>query len=67
MRKSNKSIYNPIQNNRLAVLSMNYNIRYDGQYDDGGGKLLLALLPYAVPAGKKTRAARAPRKAAKET
>lgn len=67
MRKSNKSTYNPIQNNRLAVLSMNYNIRYDGQYDDGGGKLLLALLPHAVPAGKKTRTAGAPRKTATKT
>jgi hypothetical protein len=29
---------------RLAALSLNYHVRFDGQYDDQGSKLLLALL-----------------------
>jgi hypothetical protein len=67
MRKSNKSTYNPIGKDRLAVLSLNYNIRYDGQYDDGRGKLLLAILPHTVPAGTETRTAERPGKTVTET
>ena len=55
MKKNHKSTYKPQLPDRYTVLSVNYNIRYDGQYDDGGGKLLLALLPHTAPALRKTR------------
>lgn len=57
MRKNHKSSYKPLKPDRYAVLSVNYNIRYDGQYDDGGGKLLLAILPHTFPAVPKARRA----------
>jgi hypothetical protein len=37
---------------RLAALSLNYNVRFDGQYDDQGSRLLLALLANTRPTGK---------------
>lgn len=37
---------------RLAALSLNYNVRFDGQYDDQGSRLLLALLAHTRPDGK---------------
>ncbi|SIO48960.1 hypothetical protein [Chitinophaga niabensis] len=37
---------------RLAALSLNYNVRFDGQYDDQGSKLLLALLANTRPVRK---------------
>lgn len=41
---------------RLAALSLNYNVRFDGQYDDQGSKLLLALLAHTgKPDSRKVR------------
>ncbi|WP_343304457.1 hypothetical protein AAHN97_22995 [Chitinophaga niabensis] len=37
---------------RLAALSLNYNVRFDGQYDDQGSRLLLALLANTRPVRK---------------
>ncbi len=51
----------------MAVLSLNYNIRYDGLYDDNGGKLLLALLPYTAGPGEETRGKDRPGKAITQT
>lgn len=62
MKKNHKSTYKPLKPDRYAVLSVNFNIRYDGQYDDGGGKLLLAILPHMVPAVPKARRAEKPEK-----
>lgn len=60
MKKSLTSTYQLQRQNRLAVLSAHYYIRYDGLYDNGAGKGLLAILAHTVPAAKKTRAAGAP-------
>lgn len=60
MKKRYRSIYNEKRLSRLAALSVNYNVRYDGQYDDNGGKLLLALLAHTgkakrIPAAERKR------------
>lgn len=55
MRKNHTSNVTPLKQDRYHLLSLNYNIRFDGQYDDGGGKLLLALLPHTAPALPKER------------
>lgn len=42
--------------NRLAALSLNYHVRFDGQYDDQGSKLLLAMLAHSgIPDKTKVR------------
>ncbi|MGX5819999.1 hypothetical protein ACWKWU_17510 [Chitinophaga lutea] len=55
MKKEHIHFHKPDKHLRLAVLSVNYNVRYDGQFDDGGAKLLLALLPHTLPAAKGPR------------
>jgi hypothetical protein len=47
-----KSTNRDERESRLAVLSLNYHVRFDGRYDDQGSKLLLALLEHTTPAGK---------------
>ncbi len=46
------SKHNDERLSRLAALSLNYNVRFDGQYDDQGSKLLLALLANTRPVRK---------------
>ena len=52
MKRTQRSAYIDTRKGRLAALSTIYNVRYDGQYDDNGGKLLLALLPHTAGAQK---------------
>jgi len=47
-----RSKHNDERLSRLAALSLNYNVRFDGQYDDQGSRLLLALLAHTRPTGK---------------
>lgn len=47
-----RSKHNDERLSRLAALSLNYNVRFDGQYDDQGSRLLLALLAHTRPNGK---------------
>ncbi len=65
MKKNLTSTYESI--NRLAVLSAHYNVRYDGLYDNGAGKGLLAILAHTLPDGKKVRITGAPGGTVRET
>jgi hypothetical protein len=47
-----KRAYIDTRKGRLAALTTIYHVRYDGQYDDNGGRLLLVLLPHT--AGRQT-------------
>lgn len=48
MKRRERLPYIDTRSGRLAALSTNYNVRFDGQYDTSGSKLLLALLQHAA-------------------
>lgn len=48
MKRTKRPAYIDTRKGRLAALSNIYHVRYDGQYDDNGGRLLLALLPHGA-------------------
>lgn len=55
MKRKRKTAYIDTRKGRLAALSTIYNVRYDGQYDNNGGKLLLALLSHTTGPQKEQR------------
>ncbi len=55
MKKNHKPSDHIERFNRFAALSVNYNVRYDGQYDSEGGRFLKALLVYATTPRKRKR------------